>query len=163
MKHVIKFLLLIAFALICRFYIIEYPVYNEAANKNDAAAQYELGKRYYTGRTGAGRYGGHKQDYNKAFKWWLLAAKQGNADAQYGLGECYYFGNGIYKDLSEAVKWWLLAAEQGDAYAQNFLGLCYENGRGVDKDLNEAIKWYRKAAEQGHENAKNRLKALGVD
>ena len=121
MKHVIKFLLLIAFALICRFYIIEYPVYNEAANKNDAAAQYELGKRYYTGRTGAGRYGGHKQDYNKAFKWWLLAAKQGNADAQYGLGLCYKNGSGVDKDLSEAFKWYSKAAKQGHAGAKDRL------------------------------------------
>ena len=121
MKHVIKFLLLIAFALICRFYIIEYPVYNEAANKNDAAAQYELGKRYYTGRTGAGRYGGHKQDYNKAFKWWLLAAEQGNAYAQNFLGRCYENGRGVDKDLNEAIKWYRKAAEQGHESAKNRL------------------------------------------
>lgn len=163
MKDIIKILLLIAFAFICRYYIVEYPTYDKAKNQNDAVAQFELGRRYYSGRISAGRYGGHEQDYKEAFKWWLLAAEQGHADAQYGLGECYYFGNGVDKDFSEAVKWWLLAAEQGDAYAQNFLGRCYENGRGVDKDLNEAIKWYRKAAEQGHESAKNRLKALSVD
>jgi TPR repeat protein len=163
MKDIIKILLLIAFAFICRYYIVEYPTYDKAKNQNDAVAQFELGRRYYSGRISAGRYGGHEQDYKEAVKWWLLAAEQGHADAQYGLGLCYKYGSGVDKDLSEAVKWWLLAAEQGYADAQYGLGWCYENGSGVDKDLSEAFKWYSKAAKQGHAGAKDRLKTLGVD
>ncbi len=163
MKDIIITLLIIAFAFICRYYTIEYPTYDKAKNQNDAAAQFELGRRYYSGRTSAGRYGGHEQDYKEAVKWWLLAAEQGHADAQYGLGLCYKNGSGVDKDLSEAFKWWLLAAEQGYADAQYGLGWCYENGSGVDKDLSEAFKWYSKAAKQGHAGAKDRLKTLGVD
>ena len=121
MKDIIITLLLIAFALICRFYIIEYPTYDKAKNQNDAVAQFELGRRYYSGRTSAGRYGGHKQDYKEAVKWWLLAAEQGHADAQYGLGLCYENGSGVDKDLSEAFKWYSKAAKQGHAGAKDRL------------------------------------------
>ena len=120
MKGVIKYLLLIAFALICKF-SIDYGTYSEAEYKNDAKAQFELGKRYYTGHTSAGRYGGHKQDYKKAVEWWLKAAEQGNADAQYGLGCCYEEGHGVDKDLNEALKWYRKAAKQRNKGAKDRL------------------------------------------
>ena len=120
MKGVIKYLLLIAFAFICKF-SIDYATYSDAEYKNDAKAQFELGKRYYTGRTSAGRYGGHKQDYKKAVEWWLLAAEQGNADAQYGLGCCYEEGHGVDKDLNEALKWYRKAAKQRNKGAKDRL------------------------------------------
>ena len=156
MKGVIKYLLLIAFALFCKF-SIDYSTYFEAEYQNDAKAQFELGKRYYTGRTSAGRYGRHKQDYKKAVEWWLLAAEQGNADAQYGLGCCYEEGHGVDKNLSEALRWYRKAAEQGSAYAQNHMGYCYEKGYCVTQDYNQAFEWYKKSAEQRYDVAQYNL------
>jgi TPR repeat protein len=157
MKDIIKILLLIAFAFICRYYIVEYPTYDKAKNQNDAVAQFELGRRYYSGRISGGRFGGHEQDYKEAVKWWFKAAEQGNADAQYGLGCCYEEGHGVDKDLSEALRWYGKAAEQGSAYAQNRMGYCYEKGYCVTRDYNLAFEWYKKSAEQRYDVAQYNL------
>ncbi|MBQ5353344.1 MAG: SEL1-like repeat protein, partial [Alistipes sp.] len=126
----------------------------EAAKREYAVAQYNLGNYYYVGKCVT-------KDYAEAAKWYLKAAELGHKFAQNNLGALYYNGQGVAQDYNEAAKWFLKAAEQGEASAQNNLGKCYEDGLGVTKNLSEARKWYRKAAEQGNVNAKKRLQALG--
>ena len=102
-----------------------------------------------------------KRDYNRAIKWYIMAAEQGYSEAQYNLGNCYANQYGVNREIErnyvEAVKWYHKAAEQGNARAQFNLGVCYTNGWGIDKNNCEAIKWYRKAAEQGIAKAQFKL------
>ncbi len=47
---------------------------------------------------------GVTQDYQKALKWYRLAAEQGHADAQNNLGVMYSYGDGVPQDYQEALK-----------------------------------------------------------
>ncbi len=85
------------------------------AERGDAAAQFNLGVMYATGR-------GVPEDDTEADRWFRLAADQGNAAAQYDLGLRYDNGEGVPQDYAEAILWYRLAAEQGGARAQLNLG-----------------------------------------
>src|SRR5437667_1616860 len=76
------------------------------AERGDADAEYELGRRYYTGD-------GTPKDLVEAVKWVRKAADHGLAIAQGALGAHYFYGEGVPKDNTEAVKWYRKAAEQG--------------------------------------------------
>jgi len=96
---------------------------------------------------------GVAQDYQKAFKWFRLAAVQGFVDAQFNLGAMYTEGQGIPQDYGEAAKWYRLAAAQGDATAQYNLGYMNYKGQGVLQNSIEAYKWMTLAAAQGYARA----------
>lgn len=116
--------------------------YLKAAERGDAAAQYNCGAMCYSGR-------GTVTDYKSAFAWCKKAAEQGNAFAQYNCGVMYYKGKGVGTDKKSALKWYLKAAEQGYAPAQNHCGYMYSHGEGTEADPYQAFTWYEKAAEQG--------------
>lgn len=115
--------------------------YRNAAEENNAVAQFNLGLSYDKGR-------GVAQDVAEAVKWYRKAAEQNLALAQFALGACYDDGRGVAEDSVEAVKWYRKAAAQNQAEAQYNLAFSYRDGRGVAKDAREAVKWFRKAAEQ---------------
>jgi hypothetical protein len=123
-------------------------IFFAAAKSGNAEAQYEVG-RYFDYK---------KERKGEAFKWYLLAAKQGHLHSQRAIGYSYLKGSGIEYNPTEAIKWFRLAAEQGEDAAQCFLGECYFDGVGVEKDLTESMKWYILAAKQGHSQAKIELK-----
>ncbi|HED13069.1 MAG TPA: sel1 repeat family protein [Gammaproteobacteria bacterium] len=77
----------------------------DAAEKGDAKAQYNLGLVYDRGV-------GVKSDESKALKWYRLAAGQGYAEAQYNLGMMYFFGKAVAQDNIKAYRWIVLAADQ---------------------------------------------------
>jgi hypothetical protein len=54
-----------------------------------------------------------QQDLKEAYKYLLLAARQGNADACHSLGLMYESGDGVAKDTQEAFRWFQLASNQG--------------------------------------------------
>jgi len=116
------------------------------ATEGDAAAQYDLGWRYYFGEE-------VEQDYEKAVEWFTKAAEQGHTEAQTSLGVRYYFGEGVEQDYGKAVYWFTKATEQGHAEAQTSLGWRYYFGEGVEQDYEKAVEWFTKAAEQGHAHA----------
>ena len=124
--------------------------YRQAAERGDAAAQFDLGRSYELG-TGVSR------DLAQAAQWYLKAAEQGYAGAQFKLGECCYKGSGVPQSLEQAMGWYRKAAEQGHSEAQFKLGECCESGSGVPKDPEQAAKWYRQAAEHGHAGAQYKL------
>jgi TPR repeat protein len=143
--------------------------YREAAKREHAEAQFQLGCCYENGE-------GVPADFAEAVKWWRKAAEKshqaarerleeldelercrqaaerGDAEAQYHLGRQCVEG-ALNADPREAAKWFRLAAEQGHAGAQFELArnLCYDNDD--DDDDAEAFEWWRKAAEQGHVEA----------
>ena len=59
--------------------VIDVPRLRLIAERGDARAQTELGRRYETGR-------GVRQDYAEAVRWYRRAAEQGHEDAQEHLG-----------------------------------------------------------------------------
>ena len=122
----------------------------EAAKREYAVAQYNLGNCYYVGKCVT-------KDYAEAAKWYLKAAELGHKFAQNNLGACYEAGIGVPANITEAVKWYRKSAEQGHAVAQNNLGICYCNGKGVTQDYSEAVMWFIKAAEQENADAQNNL------
>lgn len=113
---------------------------------------YQLGKVYFDAA-----------NYEKAVKYFLVAADQGSISAQSSLGVCYFNGYGVKQDYAEAVKYFRLAADQGNSEALYMLGSCYENGYGVQKNEEEASNYYRLAAEKGHAGAAEKMKALDAD
>ena len=126
---------------------------SEAAEQDDADAQYSLGQKYDYGL-------GVEQDYAEAVRLYRMAAEHGLAGAQYSLGLKYGLGQGVGEDDAEAVRLFRLAAEQGHAGAQFLLGDAYEIGTGVERDLGEALRWYRLAAENGDEDAAELIESL---
>jgi TPR repeat protein len=82
-------------------------LYEMAAKRGNATAQYNLGLYYEKGMHGL------TQSDKRAVKYWTLAAKQGYANAQYNLGLMYARGEGIEQSNSKAREWWTKAAAQG--------------------------------------------------
>jgi hypothetical protein len=113
----------------------------EAAQQEDAQAQYDLGKTYFSNSLG-------ENDYEKAFYWYEKAAQQDHAEAQSALGSMYSRGDYVEKNMETAAQWYEKAALQDDDNAQFRLGEIYENGEGVPKDDAKAIYWYEKRAQQ---------------
>ena len=62
-------------------------------------------------------------NYNKAFKEWAEAARQGDADAQYNLGCLFVRGEGVPQNRARATEWLQRAADQGDFDAATWLFL----------------------------------------
>ena len=110
------------------------PGLQERAQQGDAAAQNELGSRYYAGR-------GVERDDEAAARWIRLAAAKGYAPAQYNLGLLHVRNRGVAGDDAEAARWYRAAAEQGYAPAQAGLGYLHIYGAGVDEDQVLAYMW----------------------
>jgi TPR repeat protein len=78
------------------------------AESGDPDAQYDLARRYATGR-------GVERDSATAADWYHRAAEQGLTMAWYRLGFLYMDGRGLPegRDLSQAYLWFSLCAEEG--------------------------------------------------
>jgi TPR repeat protein len=121
--------------------------YTEAAEANDAEAQYIIGSLYYSGR-------GVHQSYAEAAKWFEKSALNGYVKAQSDLGEMNYRGKGIPRDYTKAVKWFEMAVEQEDAKAMFFLGGMYNSkNQGVQTNTLKTAELWRKSAALGYPNA----------
>ncbi len=86
----------------------------QSARQGNAAAQFNLGLMYDSGR-------GVRQDYTKAVQWYRKAAEQGNVEAQHNLGAVYANGQGVRRDHKIAKEWFGKACDNGlqqscDAY-----------------------------------------------
>ncbi len=122
----------------------------------------ELGDDYFYGRNGK------QVDYDKAAKYFRMAAKLGDSDGQCNMGYMYINGFGVKQSNAKGAEWYTKSARQGNAEAQHNLGIIYENGRGVKQDYIKAAEWYLKAAEQGHADGQANLgylyeEGLGVE
>jgi TPR repeat protein len=100
---------------------------------------------------------GVPQDYQEAFRWYVLAAGSGQAGAMNSLGLMYALGHGVSKDLSEAMKWWIKAADRGSIAALSNIATTYYTGLGVAQSYPDAAKWFQLAADKGDANSMNTL------
>ena len=75
-----------------------------AAKEGNEYGQLFLGELFYYGSAG--------QDYEKAFNWYLKAAKQGNALSQNVIGYMYHKGFGCDRNQTAAKIWFKKAVKQ---------------------------------------------------
>lgn len=101
------------------------------ANKGDVSSQLKLGELYEEGN-------GVKQDYLKAFEYYLEASKQGSNEATNYIGLFYQSGLGVEQNFKKAFEYFKMASDNGYKYANNNLGFLYLNGLGTERNFKEA-------------------------
>ena len=82
-------------------------MYEMAAKRGNATAQYNLGVFYDQGDHGV------TKSSTRAVEYYTLAAEQGNKQAQFNLGRMYATGEGVEPSFSKAREWWTKSAAQG--------------------------------------------------
>ena len=105
---------------------------------------YKKGEKYF-------RKGKHK----KAFKYYLLAAKEGNNTAVFDVGTMYWKGWGVEKDYRKAIECFGKLSDAGSSRATFVIGEIL-----ASIDVSEAIKYYEKAVCQGNKVEKERLNEI---
>lgn len=116
------------------------------AQAGEAAAQFELGRRYEDGR-------GVAQSDAKAVKWFRKAAQKDNSQGQNSLGVMYAEGRGVKQNKQEAVHWYRMAAQHGLPEGFYNLAISYFNAEGVNENLNLAYVYMAIAAAKGDPEA----------
>lgn len=127
-----------------------------AANQNQAAAQYRLGKLYEAGV-------GVQANPRTAVEYLEQAASGGNRIAMHDLG--HYYATGVIgpADIGRAVGWFEKAAKRGVLDSQFNLGVLYQGGSGVPKDIVQSYIWYAVAGGQGDKVAAQRAQLVAKD
>ncbi len=113
----------------------------EAAENNNAEAQFWLGQAYFQGEN-------VQKNETKGFQWVVLSANQGYTKAQTAVGECYLYGDGTTQNENKAIEWLKKAADKNDPIAAYDLGHHYLYT--VDEPV-EAYEYLRKAVEYKYE------------
>lgn len=125
--------------------------YEVAADQNHPSALYNLGQFFQLGN-------GVQQDFQKAFSFYLAAARNGHAMSQLLVGQTLSRGlYGIEADESEGFAWMQRAAENGIVEAEAQIGFMFMAGLGTSKNQELADYWHRRAAMKGHAWAQYRL------
>ncbi|XP_059576107.1 protein sel-1 homolog 2 isoform X2 [Alligator mississippiensis] len=94
----------------------------------------------------------------KAFYYFLKAAKAGNANGMAFLGKMFLEGSvAVIQSNATAFKYFTMAAEKGNAVGIWGLGLLYFQGRGVPLNYTVAFKYFEEAAEKGLADAQLQL------
>ena len=114
-------------------------LYEMAAKRGNATAQFNLGNYYTQGTHGL------TQSDKQAIKYWTSAANQGHPEAQFNLGVVYYNGTGVVKSYSKARKWWTKAAAQGHEDAIKYLKIMDEERKSMGNGYvgSKVQKWFR--------------------
>ena len=128
-------------------------IWTELANDGDMNSQYALGVMQLRGES-------KNSSPEKAYQWFLLAAKKGHSTAMFNVGVALWEGSGVEQDREEALEWWQQSAEKGDSGAQFNLGLAYYLGEILPRDIDTAAKWISKAEQKNHPEANRVLQAI---
>ncbi|KAG6835524.1 hypothetical protein H0H93_000558 [Arthromyces matolae] len=89
-----------------------------------------------------------KQDFDKAYPLFILAAKHGHADAAYRAGTCCENGWGCRRESAKALTFFRKAAAAQHPGAMYRLGIAELNGElGLSKSPKEGVKWLKRSAE----------------
>jgi TPR repeat protein len=127
--------------------------YKQAAQGNDAFAQFRLGSMYDQGvKDGEGKDAKWKvaPDAATALSLYRLAAQNGLPIAAYNTGVFYEQGRAVDRDLSKAFTYYMAAAQNGINLAMQKVGDFYLNGPApILKDPVAAAGWYAHSAESG--------------
>ena len=118
------------------------------AEEGDVNAQLTLGYMYLYGEEGV------EIDYDKAFRYYSMAAAQKDNVAINNLGSLYYSGIGTEKDYLKAATLFDEAAKLGNVEASVNLAFIYLSGSNVGKNSRAAMELFKKAAGKGNPTAK---------
>ncbi|KIL00798.1 hypothetical protein PAXRUDRAFT_538665 [Paxillus rubicundulus Ve08.2h10] len=114
------------------------------ADRGHPASQYFLADCY---ANGIGTYKG-KQDFDRAYPLFVLAAKHGHPDAAYRAGTCCENGWGCRRESPKALQFFRKAAAALHPGAMYRLGIAELNGElGLSKRPREGVKWLKRSAE----------------
>ena len=106
--------------------------------------------QYFLADCFANGIGTHKnrQDFDRAFPLFILAAKHGHPDAAYRAGTCCENGWGCRRESAKAVQFYRKAAASSHPGALYRLGIAELNGElGMSKRPKEGVKWLKRSAE----------------
>lgn len=118
------------------------------AEEGDVNAQLMLGYMYLYGEEGI------DIDYNKAFRYYSMAAAQKDNVAINNLGSLYYSGIGTEKDYLKAATLFDEASKLGNVEASVNLAFIYLSGSNVGKNSRAAMELFKQAADKGNPTAK---------
>lgn len=114
------------------------------ADRGHPASQYFLADCY---ANGIGTYKG-RQDFDRAYPLFVLAAKHGHPDAAYRAGTCCENGWGCRRESPKAIQFFRKAAAALHPGAMYRLGIAELNGElGLAKRPREGVKWLKRSAE----------------
>lgn len=89
-----------------------------------------------------------KQDFDRAYPLFVLAAKHGHPDAAYRAGTCCENGWGCRRESAKALQFFRKAAAALHPGAMYRLGIADLNGElGLSKRPKEGVKWLKRSAE----------------
>jgi len=106
--------------------------------------------QYFLADCFANGIGTHKnrQDFDRAFPLFILAAKHGHPDAAYRAGTCCENGWGCRRESAKAVQFYRKAAASSHPGALYRLGIAELNGElSMSKRPKEGVKWLKRSAE----------------
>ena len=143
-----------------------------AAEKDDAAAQYDLAMRYLKGD-------GVASSQSEAVTWLLKSAHLGNSSAQLQLGVAYEMGRGVPQDYVKAYACYVVAEANGNAGSDPaqealalkmtrqqtadalvMLGEMYQGGIGTPVDNVQAYTWFTLAGAAGSQEGRREKASL---
>ncbi|THH10395.1 hypothetical protein EW145_g1363 [Phellinidium pouzarii] len=114
------------------------------ADRGHGASQYFLADCY---ANGIGTTKG-KQDFDRAYPLFVLAAKHGHPDASYRAGTCCENGWGCRRESAKAIQFFRKAAASLHPGAMYRLGIAELNGElSLSKRPKEGVKWLKRSAE----------------
>ncbi|KAH9984073.1 hypothetical protein BJV74DRAFT_776304 [Russula compacta] len=114
------------------------------ADRGHMPSQYFLADCYANG------IGTHKnrQDFDRAFPLFILAAKHGHPDAAYRAGTCCENGWGCRRESAKAVQFYRKAGASSHPGALYRLGIAELNGElSLSRRPKEGVKWLKRSAE----------------
>lgn len=90
----------------------------------------------------------NKQDFDRAYPLFVLAAKHGHPDAAYRAGTCYEKGWGCRRDSGKALQFYRKAASMSHPGAMYRLATAELNGElGLKRSAKEGVKWLKRSAD----------------
>lgn len=130
-------------------------LFEKAAEKNFAPAQYRTGNAYEKGI-------GVTRDTEVARRWYQRAAENGNVRAMHNLAVLMAEASSGKPDYTGAIGWFQRAAEQGLRDSQFNLAVLFARGLGTQQDLVKSYTWFAVAAAQGDEEAGRKREEVGA-
>lgn len=104
-----------------------------------------------------------KQDFERAYPLFVLAAKHGHADAAYRAGTCCENGWGCRRESAKALTFFRKASAALHPGAMYRLGIAELNGElGLNRSPKEGVKWLKRSAEHASAEFPHALHELAL-
>lgn len=143
----------------CRSYLESAEKYLSANRVNDALEQYRQAANsgYVPAYNLIAEIYYKKQNYKKAWKWYLKSSEANDSIGQYYVGHFYQEGLYVTKNVHLATVYYEKAAQQGLMQAIVAIAECYLLGIGYEKDVQKSFEYLKQAADNGYAEAQYKL------